>query len=190
MGSSISSRRERSRSTGVVVRPSTTIRSGLAASSGVAPCAMSSPARRLRPVGAQHVTIRSPMPASPANVSGRAPATSAKRPSPPGRVRRVRPFRCPRVRARPHHRRRAITSLAAAQSSTTWTTSSFTYTRKIVEWTATWRRTASLEVVARDHGRSQTTRDLLGDVRAREPQQGAPGRASKVARRSPGRGPW
>ena len=79
IGSSISRRCARSRSTGAVVSPSTTIPISAAASSGVAPRAMSSPARRFRPDGDQHVTMRSPIPASPANVSGRAPADSASR---------------------------------------------------------------------------------------------------------------
>ncbi len=70
IGSSRSSRCARSRSTGAVVRPSTTMPIARAASSGVAPRAISSPARRLRPDRLQQVTIRSPMPASPEKVSG------------------------------------------------------------------------------------------------------------------------
>ena len=49
------------------------------ASSGEAPRAISSPARRLRLWRLQHVTIRSPIPASPENVSGRAPDASPSR---------------------------------------------------------------------------------------------------------------
>ena len=49
------------------------------ASSAVAPRAISSPAWRLRPWRLQQVTIRSPIPARPANVSGRAPHASPRR---------------------------------------------------------------------------------------------------------------
>src|SRR5581483_9155626 len=67
---------ERSRSTGAVVRASTTWPISAFASSAVAPPAIRAPARRLRPLGWKQVAIRSPMPASPANVSGVAPAAS------------------------------------------------------------------------------------------------------------------
>ncbi len=53
IGSSTPMRRERSRSTGAVVSPSTTWPICAFASSADAPRAISSPARRLRPVGCQ-----------------------------------------------------------------------------------------------------------------------------------------
>src|SRR6266511_6080256 len=79
IGSSIPRRCERSRSTGAVVSPSTVCPIVAAASSGEAPRAISSPAARLRPCRDSQVTIRSPMPARPANVSGRPPHASPSR---------------------------------------------------------------------------------------------------------------
>ena len=79
IGSSIPNRCASSRSTGAVVSPSTTIPIWRTASSGSVPCAISSPARRLRPDFDQHVTTRSPMPARPANVPCLPPAASASR---------------------------------------------------------------------------------------------------------------
>ena len=107
IGSSMPSRRARSRSTGAVVRPFHGADLG-AAARPVAPRAISSPARRLRPWRIQHVTIRSPIPASPENVSGRAPHGLAE-PRHLGQPARDRapPSRCRRARARRRRRRRA-----------------------------------------------------------------------------------
>jgi drug/metabolite transporter (DMT)-like permease len=62
-----------------VVTPSATPVSLVAASGQGTPEAINSPARRLRDSGDMHVAIRSPTPASPANVSGCAPAATPSR---------------------------------------------------------------------------------------------------------------
>ena len=169
IGSSISRRCPRSRSTGAVVSPSTTMPISAAASSGRAPRAISSPARRFLPEGDQHVTMRSPIPARPANVSGRAPADSARRRiSARPRATSAALELSPSERPSAPPAASAMTFFAAAQSSTP-TTSSLTYTRKRIECTATWTRTASSRSVARDDGRRrQPAHDLVGDVRPGE----------------------
>ena len=115
------------------------------ACSGVRPRTSSSPARRLRLWRLQHVTMRSPMPASPENVSGRAPQALPRRAS-SRRPRLMRPALALSPSSRPSTppAARAMTFLVAAQSSTP-TTSSLAYTRKAGEMSACWSSTASSE---------------------------------------------
>ena len=86
IGSSTPIRRERSCSTGAVVSPSTTWPISAPRLFDGHTCAISSPARRLRPDGCQQLTIRSPMPASPENVSGSRRALRRADPSRPARA--------------------------------------------------------------------------------------------------------
>src|SRR5664279_3246015 len=141
-----------SSSTGAVTSPSTVCPISAAASSGVRPWAISSPARRFRPWRLQHVTIRSPMPASPENVSGRAPNASPRRAiSARPRVISAALELSPRSSPSTPPAASAITFFAAAQSSTP-TTSGFTYARKTLEliaccnWPA--RKPSSLAITA------------------------------------------
>ena len=152
-----------------MVRPSTTCPISAAASAGVAPRAISSPARRFRPWRDQQVTIRSPMPASPANVSGRAPHASPSRAisARPRVISAALPL-SPRPTPSTPPAASAITFLAAAQSSTP-VTSGLTYTRKTSEviacWSSSARASSSLAITA---ARRQAPGDLLREVRARE----------------------
>ena len=118
IGSSIPSRCERSRRTGAVVRPST-VPISAAASSGAAPCAISSPAWRLRPWRLQQVTIRSPIPARPRRSPARAPQASPRR-AISARPRAIRAALAlsPRPSPSTPPAASAITFFAAAQSST------------------------------------------------------------------------
>ena len=158
---------------------------------GDTPWAMSSPARRLRPVGAQHVTMRSPIPASPANVSGRAPAASASR----------------RISARPRATRAALRVVAEPQAvgaagrerdDVLGRRAELDARRRrrshrrgrSVEWTASWRRTASsrssLATTAAAGSPRTISSAMFGPERT---ATGRPRRASRAARRSPGRAP-
>ena len=157
------------------------------------PRAISSPARRLRPVGCQQVTIRSPIPASPKNVSG---SRAGRLAEPRHLGEPARDQRRLRVVAGSDARRTppaasAITFFAAAQSSTP-TRSSFRYTRKSGRVDRLLEALREPCVLARDHGRAgKPRRDLLGHVRPRHHgDRAARGRASRAARRSPGSRPF
>ena len=92
----------------------------------VAPRAISSPARRLRPAGCQHVTIRSPMPGEPGErLRPRAAASPSRAISASPRVISAAFALSPRPRPSTPPAASAITFFAAAQSSTP-TRSSFT----------------------------------------------------------------
>ena len=78
IGSSMPSRRPRSRRTGRGRQPFDHLADLRSRLVGVAPRAISSPARRLRPGGCQHVTIRSPMPGEPGERLGLSPARLAQ----------------------------------------------------------------------------------------------------------------
>src|SRR5579859_2880644 len=133
IGSSTPTRCESSSSTGAVVSPSIVCPISSIACSGVRPCAMSSPACRLRPWRLVHVTMRSPMPARPANVSGRAPNAAPSRAiSASPRVRIAAFALSPRSSPSTPPAASPITFFAAAHSSTP-TMSGLTYARKIVE---------------------------------------------------------
>src|SRR5262249_3514191 len=143
IGISTPTRCERSRSTGAVVSPSTTWPICALASSAVAPREISSPARRFRPVGCQHVTTRSPMPASPANVSGSAPSASPSRALPTRpRVISAAFALSPSSRPSTAPAESAITFFAAAQISTP-IRSLLTYTRNTSELIASCSQSAS-----------------------------------------------
>src|SRR5438105_2050035 len=184
IGSSTPSRCERSRRIGAVVTPSTVWPISATARSGVSPCAISSPACRFRPCRLQHVPTRSPMPASPANVSARAPAAS------PSRVISARPRAMreafalsPSLSPSTPPAARAITFFAAAQSSTP-TRSGLTYARKRLELSACWscpaRNPSSLAITAAVGSRSAISCAKFGPART------ATGRPrTRVERRSP-----
>ena len=174
IGSSTPMRRDRSRSTGAVVSPSTTCPICALASSGVAPCAINSPARRLRPSGWKHVAIRSPIPARPENVSGSAPQASPSRViSTRPRVMRADLALSPRPRPSTAPAESAITFFAAPQSSTP-ITSPLDVDAERARVDRVLQAQRERFVVGCDHGGArQSGRDLLRHVRPREHRHGA-----------------
>ena len=152
--------------------PSTTWPISATASSAVVPRAMSSPARRLRPSLLQQVTMRSPMPARPANVSTRAP--------PPG------PASPSRHAARDHAGLRVVAEAEAVDAAGGERDDVLRRAAELdaddvgVHVDAERRRVDRLLepdgerlVLARDdRGRRQPGRDLLGEVRAGEARDG------------------
>ena len=169
MGISTPSRCASSRSTGAVVSPSTTIPIERAASSGVAPCATSSPQRLFRPERAQQVTTRSPIPARPAKVSGPGAGHLGQPPhlgEAAGDERRLRVVAEPEPvgpsrRERDHVLRRRA-ELDAEDVVVHVDTEGRRRDREL-------ELHGEREALARDHrGGGQALRDLLRDVRAGE----------------------
>ena len=192
IGSSIPSRRERSRSTGAVVSPSTTCPISASASLGRR-------AARDQLAGAAVAAVS--VPAGDDQVAhprqpGERLRLGAERLAEPGHLDepagdRAPPSRCRRARARRRRRRRARSRSSPRRRARRRRGRRSRRRGRQLELIASWSAPRELAVLARDHRRARAgprrpPRRCSGP-RARRP--GGRARASRAARRSPGRGP-